>query len=89
MRIRVRRASKDFIRAWHTWRHSHSSYSNAYLVNKDVSTGKVEHALDHMESYLYSIGLGAIEGKGYEYAEIAGRDAGPNQTMHSTRTYWL
>jgi hypothetical protein len=27
-----------------------------------------------MESYLYGIGLEAIEGKDYEYAEIAGRE---------------
>ena len=56
------------------WRHSSSPYSNAYLLNKDVATGKVEHDLDHMESYLYGIGLDAIEGKVYGYAEIAGRE---------------
>lgn len=63
--------SKEFIRAWHTWRRSASPYSNDYLLNKHVPTGKVEHDLDHMESYLYGIGLGAIEGKDYEYAKIA------------------
>jgi hypothetical protein len=64
----------EFIRAWRTWRHSSSPYSNDYLLNKDVATGKVEHDLDHMESYLYGIGLDVIEGKDYEYAEIAGRE---------------
>jgi membrane carboxypeptidase/penicillin-binding protein len=43
-------------------------------MRKPVSTGKVEHDLSHMESHLYTIGLAAIEGKDYEYAEIANRE---------------
>ena len=68
------RVSNEFIRAWRAWRHSSSPYSNAYFLNKDVATGRVEHDLDHMESYLYGIGLDAIEGKSYEYGEIVIRE---------------
>ena len=42
-------------------------------MDKDVATGRVEHDLDHMESYLYGIGLDVTEGKVYEYAKIASR----------------
>jgi hypothetical protein len=66
--------SRDFIRAWYAWRHAPSPYSDAYLLRKEVASGRVEHDLDHMESYLYSLGLAAIEGKNYEYAEVAARD---------------
>ncbi|MDQ3649273.1 MAG: hypothetical protein M3458_03125 [Acidobacteriota bacterium] len=68
------RVSKEFTRAWHAWLHAPSPYSSAYLLRKEITTGKVEHDLDHLESYLYSIGLAAIEGREYEYAEIAARD---------------
>jgi hypothetical protein len=66
--------SKEFIRAWRAWQHAPSPHSNQYLLRKSVSTGKVEHDLDHMESYLYAMGLDAIEGKIYEYADIASRE---------------
>jgi hypothetical protein len=66
--------SKDFIRAWRAWQHAPSPYSNKYVQRQSVTTGQVEHDLDHMESYLYGIGLDAIEGKSYEYGEIAGRE---------------
>jgi hypothetical protein len=66
--------SKEFIQAWRTWQHAPSPYSNKYVLRQSVTTGKVEHDLDHMESYLYGIGLDAIEGKTYDYAEIAGRE---------------
>ena len=68
------RVSKEFIRAWYTWRHSSASYTNDYLLNKEVATYAVEHDLDHMESYLYGVGLGAIEGKNYDFADVAGRE---------------
>jgi hypothetical protein len=66
--------SKEFIRAWRVWQHTPSPHSNQYLLRKPVSTGKVEHDLSHMESYLYGVGLDVIGGKNYEYAEIAGRE---------------
>ena|SRR5947209_5989537 len=66
--------SNEFIRAWRAWQHASSPHSNQYLMRKSVATGKVEHDLDHMESYLYAMGLDAIEGKNYEYAEIASRE---------------
>ena len=70
------RVSKEFIRAWRAWQRAPSPYSNKYVLRQSVATSKVEHDLDHMESYLYAVGLDAIEGKVYEYAEIAPRELG-------------
>ena len=66
--------SKEFIRAWRAWRHAPSPYSTEYVQRQSVASGIVEHDLDHMESYLYGIGLAALEGKTCDYAEIAGRE---------------
>jgi len=66
--------SKEFIRAWRTWRHAPSPYSNKYVLRQSVPTDKIEHDLDHMESYLYGMGLDAIGGRASEYTEIAARD---------------
>lgn len=66
--------SKGFIRAWRAWQHAPPPYSNKYVLRQSVATGRVEHDLDHMESYLYGIGLDAIGGRSYEYGEIASRE---------------
>ena len=66
--------SKEFIRAWRAWQHAPSPYPNKHALRQPVATGQVEHDLAHMESYLYGIGLDAIEGKSHGYIEIAGRE---------------
>ena len=66
--------SKEFIRAWRAWLHAPFPYSNKYVQRQSVPTEKVEHDLDHMDTYLYGMGLDVIGGRVSEYAEIAARD---------------
>jgi hypothetical protein len=66
--------SKEFIQAWRAWRHAPFPYSNKYLQRQSVPTERIEHDLDHMDTYLYGMGLDVIGGRESEYAEIAVRD---------------
>ncbi len=62
---------RSFIRAWYEWRHAVCPLSNDYLQNRESPCFSVEHDLDHMDDWLYSIGHSLIEGKDYEYNQIA------------------
>jgi hypothetical protein len=65
--------SKEFILAWQKWLKFRSSYSTNHSLRRSVMS-EVVLDLDHIESYLYGIGLSVIEGKNYKYAEIASRE---------------
>jgi hypothetical protein len=67
---------RSFIRAWHEWRHAVCPLSNDYVQNRDSPCFSVEHDLDHMDSWLYCIGNSVIEGKVYEYNQIASEALG-------------
>jgi hypothetical protein len=64
--------SNEFIRAWYNWRRAATPRikSDANLL----PFAKVIHDLEHMSSYVYSVGLNAISGVTSDYANIARRE---------------
>jgi hypothetical protein len=63
--------TKSFITAWHAWLHADEPITNSRQRRFNAPTYEIEVALDHVASYVYGLGLDAIEGKNLDYAKLA------------------
>lgn len=66
--------SKDFIRAWYQWQRTTVPVANFRLHRTDAPTYDLEHDLDHLASYVYSLGLKAIGKETADYAKLAAQE---------------
>jgi hypothetical protein len=61
--------SSDFVRAWQEWLRVETPIENSRQRRFEAPTYKVEVALDHLDSSLYSLGLAVIDGRDLDFAE--------------------
>jgi hypothetical protein len=61
---------KGLARAWYNWQHTALPVSNFRQGRVNAPTYKIEHDLDHLNSYLYGLGIEAISGKEIDYSKL-------------------
>ena len=61
---------EEFVHAWYAWQHVSLPTDNFRLRRRDSPLEAIECALDHMRSYVHSLGLGYLEGKTFEYGQL-------------------
>lgn len=66
--------SGDFVRAWREWLRVETPIENSRHRRFDAPTYEVEVALDHLDSYLYSLGLAVIDGRDLELAKLTSEE---------------
>ena len=63
--------TKSFITAWRAWHLADEPIANSRQRRFNAPTYEIEVALDHVASYVYGLGLYAIEGKNLDYGKLA------------------
>lgn len=66
--------AKTFIRAWYEWNRLAVPTKNFRLNRYNTSTYGLELNLDHLSSYVHSLGSGLIEGRKYDFASLAAKE---------------
>ena len=64
--------SKTFNRAWFKWIRLEFPAKNLHLNSAKVLSYEVE--LDHLRSYVYSLGKGVIENRNYDFGKLASEE---------------
>ncbi|MEW6131523.1 MAG: hypothetical protein AB1757_31135 [Acidobacteriota bacterium] len=63
--------SQSFIQAWQIWINAHHPFYHSRNRRFNAPTYSAELILDHNATHLYSLGLAAIEGKAWNYPQLA------------------
>jgi hypothetical protein len=76
--------SSDFVRAWQEGLRVETPIENSRQRRFEAPTYKVEVALDHLDSSLYSLGLAVIDGRDLDFAKRLRKNS-QNLTASATR----
>jgi hypothetical protein len=62
-----------FVRAWHAWRHTPLPVDDFLARRGSAPAHDVQLVLDHLASSVYASGMGAMEGRVWDFGAICNR----------------